>query len=84
MGVKRQYCGELGTVATCQAGVFLAYASRQGYTLLDRRLYLPSEWLEDEAYQERREACAVPEGLSFKTKAELALAMVKQVPEAKT
>ena len=82
VGVKRQYCGELGKVANCQAGVFLAYASRQGYTLLDRRLYLPKEWLEDEAYKERREACAVPEELSFKSKTELALEMVKQVHEA--
>ena len=48
VGVKRQYCGELGKTANCQAGVFLAYASRQGYALLDRRLYLPEEWLTDE------------------------------------
>ena len=82
VGVKRQYCGELGKVANCQAGVFLAYASRQGYTLLDRRLYLPKEWLKDEAYEERRKACGVPEELSFKRKAELALDMVKQVHEA--
>jgi SRSO17 transposase len=82
VGVKRQYCGELGKVANCQAGVFLAYASHQGYTLLDRRLYLPKEWLEDEAYQERREACGVPEGFGFKSKNELTLEMVKQVHEA--
>jgi SRSO17 transposase len=37
MGVKRQYCGELGQRANCQARVFLGYASRKGYTLLDRR-----------------------------------------------
>jgi SRSO17 transposase len=43
VGVKRQYCGELGKRANCQAGVFLGYASRQGYTLLDRRLYVPQE-----------------------------------------
>ncbi len=41
VGVKRQYCGELGKRANCQAGVFLGYASRHGYTLLERRLYLP-------------------------------------------
>ncbi len=38
VGVKRQYCGELGKRANCQAGVFLGYASVHGYTLLDRRL----------------------------------------------
>jgi len=82
VGVKRQYCGELGKVANCQAGVFLAYASRQGYTLLDRRLYLPKEWLGDGAYAQRREACGVPEGLGFKSKNELALEMVKQLHES--
>ncbi len=45
VGVARQYCGQLGKVANCQAGVFLGYASRKGYTLLDRRLYLPEEWV---------------------------------------
>ncbi len=37
-GVARQWCGALGQRATCQAGVFVGYASRRGYTLLDRRL----------------------------------------------
>lgn len=44
VGVKRQYCGEVGKRANCQAGVYVGYASRKGYTLLDRRLYLPQEW----------------------------------------
>lgn len=78
VGVKRQYCGELGKVANCQAGVFLSYASRQGYTLLDRRLYLPEEWFEAGSEQ-RREACGVPKGVSFKTKPELALEMIKDL-----
>jgi len=47
VGVKRQYCGQLGKTANCQAGVFLAYASAHGYALLDRRLYLPEEWFSD-------------------------------------
>jgi len=54
VGGKRQYCGEVGKRANCQAGVFLGYASRQGYTLLDRRLYLPQEWVEAEAHAPRR------------------------------
>jgi SRSO17 transposase len=78
VGVKRQWCGQLGKVASCQAGVFLGYASQHGYTLLDRRLYMPRDWLEDEAYAERRHQCGVPEELSFQTKQELALAMVKR------
>jgi len=68
VGVKRQYCGELGKTANCQAGVFLAYASQQGYALLDRRLYLPEEWLTDAAFAARRKACGVPETVTFTTK----------------
>jgi len=44
VGVARQYCGALGKIANCQAGVFVAYASQKGYTLLDRRLYMPAVW----------------------------------------
>ena len=45
VGVKRRYCGEVGKRDNCQAGVFLGYASELGYTLLDRRLYLPRDGL---------------------------------------
>jgi len=79
VGVKRQMCGELGKIANCQAGVFLSYASHKGYTLLDRRLYLPREWVEDEAYAERRSECGVPAEVCFQTKPQLAAAMVQDV-----
>ena len=48
-GVARQYGGTAGKVDTCQVGVFVAYASRLGQTLLDRALYLPQSWTEDAA-----------------------------------
>jgi SRSO17 transposase len=84
VGVKRQHCGQLGKVANCQAGVFLGYASRKGYTLLDRRLYLPKEWVEDEDYAERRQRCGVPEDIEFKTKPEWGWEMVKALREEGT
>lgn len=84
VGVKRQYCGEVGKRANCQAGVFLGYASRHGYTLLDRRLYLPAEWVADAAYAARREACGVPAGTIFRTKTELGAAMIRAVRQAGT
>jgi len=84
VGVKRQHCGQLGKVANCQAGVFLGYASRKGYTLLDRRLYLPKEWVEDDAYAERRQKCGVPKGIKFKTKPELGWEMIKALREEGT
>jgi SRSO17 transposase len=76
VGVKRQHCGELGKIANCQAGVFLGYTSRKGYTLLDRRLYLPEEWVKEDSHAERREKCGVPEDVEFKTKPELAWEML--------
>ena len=41
VGVQRQYSGTAGRIENCQIGVFLAYASARGRTLLDRELYLP-------------------------------------------
>jgi SRSO17 transposase len=55
--------------------VFLGYASSKGYTLLDRRLYLPERWFSVD-YQEKREECKIPEDVVFKSKTELALEMV--------
>jgi SRSO17 transposase len=79
VGVKRQYCGELGKRANCQAGVFVGYVSSQGYTLLDRRLYVPAEWLTDDAYAERRRQCGMPPEVTFQTKPELAQEMITAV-----
>ena len=82
VGVKRQYCGELGKRANCQAGVFVGSGSSQGYTVLDRRLYVPTEWLTDEAYAERRTQCGLPPDLTFKTKPELAQEMLAAVVQS--
>jgi SRSO17 transposase len=79
VGTKRQHCGQLGKTANCQAGVFLGYVSRKGYTLLDRRLYLPKEWVTSPEYKARREKCGIPEGIRFQTKNELAAEMVESL-----
>lgn len=79
VGVKRQYCGQLGKIANCQAGVFLAYTSPHGTTLLDRRLSLPQGWVDDPAFAARRQKCHVPADVTFQTKNELALAMLQDV-----
>ena len=74
VGVARQYCGATGKIDNCQVGVFLAYASGQGHTLLDARLYLPEEeWAKDPA---RRQAAGVPAEVVFRTKPELAAELV--------
>jgi SRSO17 transposase len=82
VGVKRQYCGELGKRANCQAGVFVGYVSSQGYTVLDRRLYVPTEWLSDAAYAARRRQCGLPAETTFKTKPELAQEMLAAVVQS--
>jgi SRSO17 transposase len=78
VGVAPQWCGHLGKVDNCQAGVFAAYASRKGYTLLDRWLYLPEEWF-DVAHRERWGKCGIPTETLFKTKPALALEMVQAI-----
>jgi SRSO17 transposase len=74
VGVKRQYTGTAGKVTNCQVGVFVSYASSRGHVFLDRRLYLPEEWCED---QERRSKAYVPRDVKFQTKPQLALEMLR-------
>ena len=74
-GVARQYCGRLGKVANCQAGMFLAYVSPLGRALVDKRLYLPESWTSD---RERCAAAGVPaEKREYRSKTELALEMLE-------
>jgi SRSO17 transposase len=77
-GVARQYCGTLGKVENCQVGVFAGYASRQGYALVDKHLFLPEVWL-TEAYAARRARCQVPAEVTFRTKPQLAAAMLHTI-----
>jgi SRSO17 transposase len=76
VGVARQYCGATGKRDNCQAGVYLAYASSRGATLLDRRLYVPAAWF-DEEHADLRDDCGLPADLEFRTRAELAAAMIE-------
>ena len=80
MGVSRQYCGSLGKVDNCQVGVFLGYTSNNYRMLLDKRLYLPEEWIVD---KERRQKCGVPENVVFQTKAQLGLELIGKAIERK-
>ena len=73
VGVQRQYSGTAGRIENCQIGVFLAYASAKGRTLLDRELYLPQVWADD---WERRWEAGVPEDAVFRTKPQLAQLML--------
>jgi SRSO17 transposase len=80
VGVARQYCGTLGKVENCQVGVFAAYASRQGYALVDQRLFLPEAWFTD-TYAARRRKCNVPPELTFQSKPQLAATMLQAIAQ---
>jgi SRSO17 transposase len=67
VGVARQYCGPLGKVENCQVGVLTGYASRWGYALVAKRVFLPEAWFAD-AYAARRTKCKVPPELTFQSK----------------
>src|SRR6266702_4162341 len=81
VGVARQYCGTLGKVDHGQVGVFAAYASRQGYALVDKRLFLPEPWWSD-AYTARRTKCKMPDEVGWQSKPQLAAAMVQNLYRA--
>jgi len=57
--------------------VFAAYASDVGYGIVDRELYFPKEWFDDE-HEELRKKCQVPDDKEFKTKNEIALDMINK------
>lgn len=78
VGVSRQYCGRLGKNENCQSGVFIGYSSPKGYALLDRRLFLPEKWFTED-YQDRWKKCKIPDGITFKTKPQLAVEMVNNI-----
>jgi SRSO17 transposase len=61
VGVTAQYCGSVEKVANSQVGVYLGYASRKGYSLIEGQLFLPENWF-DEEHADKRMACGVPAG----------------------
>ena len=58
VGVARQYCGQLGKRANCQALVSLTLAGREVPVPVGLRLFLPEEWTRD---PKRCAAAGVPD-----------------------
>jgi len=76
VGVKRQYCGQLGKRANCQALVSLTLARAEVPVGVGLRLFLPEDWCADAA---RRAAAGVPETVAYRPKWKIALDEIDRV-----
>jgi SRSO17 transposase len=79
-GVHRQYTGSAGKVTNCQIGVSLSVATATEQVPIDFELYLPESWTSDRL---RRRRARIPESVAFKTKIDLALAMISRAVDDK-
>jgi SRSO17 transposase len=73
VGVARQYLGAAGKLENGQVATVLSYAAKGAHVFLDRRLYLPEEWVWN---KERRAEARVPQEVRFETKPEQAITML--------
>jgi len=78
VGVKRQWLGRFGKVDNGQVAVYMGYASKIDYALVDTRLFLPEEWARD---RKRRQKGGVPKRIRFSTRLDLALEMLREKGE---
>lgn len=69
-GVGRQWCSQLGKRENCQVGVFMAYSSSKGKSLVDAQLYLQKDRAED---SQHRNETQVPDEVSFQEKWRISL-----------
>jgi SRSO17 transposase len=76
VGVQRQYCGQLGKRANCQALVSLTLARNEVPVCVGLRLFLPEAWAAD---LERCRAAGVPEGMAHRPKWRIALDEIDRV-----
>jgi SRSO17 transposase len=81
IGVKRQYGGQLGKRANCQALVSLTLAAAEVPVCVGLRLFLPENWCSD---AERRAATGVPDEIGYRPKWRMALDEIDRVMAAGT
>ena len=77
-GVAHQYCGALGKVCSCQVGVFVGYASLNGYTLVAGQLFVPQDWFGEQMAALRQEV-GLPKALTFLTKPQIAVELLQAI-----
>lgn len=78
VGVANQYVGSIGGLANSQSIVTVGIASEHVSSLIAAQLFLPESWCEPAA-AERRKRCRVPSSVKHRTKAEIALDIVRDV-----
>src|SRR5215208_5100533 len=76
VGVARQYCGQLGKKANCQALVSLTLARAEVPVCVGLRLFLPEDWCADAG---RRATVSVPEAIGYLPKWRMALDGIDRV-----
>jgi SRSO17 transposase len=79
VGVDKQYVHHLGRSLNCQIGVFLAYGTGHGSSLVDAALYMPHAWINSAA---RREKAGVPTTLQYQPRSELAVELLRRTRAA--
>lgn len=76
-GVARQFSVESARNENCQIGIVLFYETAGGARLLiDHDLYVPPSWIES---RDRCRQAALPEGLGYRSKSEIAGDLVRRV-----
>lgn len=76
VGVSSQYNGNLGKIENSQTGVYTSLSSYNRVGIINTRLFLPDEWVDD---KERCLKAGVPKAaIVKKTKIELAIDMIKE------
>ncbi|MCB9233280.1 MAG: IS701 family transposase [Bacteroidia bacterium] len=73
--VDRQWLGCLGKQDNGQVSVGLSLCQGHLYNLINMQLFMPKSWAND---PKRRKMASIPEEMEFKTKPEMAMAMVKK------
>ena len=79
VGVSRQYNGNEGKIENSQTGVFASLGSGEKVSLVNARLYLPKEGIDDE---KRCIKAGVPKrAIKYATKLELALELIEELDQ---
>lgn len=78
VGVSRQYIGQIGKVANGQIGVFASLCNGEQVGLVQGRLYLPQEWVNDKVRCTKAGIPVVDQ--IYQTKPELAVKILKTLP----